>query len=352
MEDIKYNLKLHYKHKHSKKRAFKALKTIESYRGKTNPKLIKLSNEYSKDIFGKKVYAPWLIVYSALQNEFKEGWIPDNYYSQEVVPRLKGNYGKMADKSFITPLLFSKIKTLDLGYLINNKFCSLDNEILNPDDFKNHIFKNDNKLVYKSDNSQSGKGITILDKNNFDSFNFLSKNYTEGVFQTYIQQHPFFSEFTDHSVATIRITTTSDETGHISVRAAYLRLGRNKDTHVMTNSAVSVPININTGELFDTGYIKWLEIDSHPDRKVPFKNKKIPNFDKCLNSAIQMHSEIPFMGCIGWDIIVDKFEEVKLIEWNGKNNDIKLSEATKGPCFKGLNWENLYKKEKSIPSNF
>jgi len=84
---IKDNVKWYFKHKREKDRAKKALQTIEGYRGKTEAKLIKLSNAYAQEVLGNKVCAPWLQVYSALQNEFKEGWIVDNYYKKEVVPK-------------------------------------------------------------------------------------------------------------------------------------------------------------------------------------------------------------------------------------------------------------------------
>jgi len=343
-EKTKENIKWHFRHKREKSRALKALHTIERYKGKINPKFIKLSNEYAQDILGNKAYAPWLYVYSALQQKFEEGWIPDNYYKKEVVPKQKGDYAILANRNFTTPLLFSKIDTLNLGYFINGKFCTTDNKILNHEDFKNHIFKTNSKLVYKLENSKQGKGIFIIDKNNFDASSFLLKANSNGVFQKFIEQHPFFLEFTDNSVATIRITTTSDELGNISAKASYLRLGRNEDTHVISSSAINIPVNIKTGVLHSKAYMKdWREFNSHPDSNVLFENKKIPNFEKCIEKAVHMHHEIPFMGCIGWDLAVDKLGEVQLIEWNGLNNGIILSEATTGPCFKGLSWENLWK---------
>lgn len=343
MENFKYNIYWHFKLKRSNGRALKALKTIESYRGKINPKFRKLSDEYATEVLGNEAYAPWLYVYSAFQNGFEDGWIPDNYYGKEVVPKLNGDYGKTADRNFITPLLFSKVKTLDVAYFINGKFCTPNSDILDPKDVKEQLFEKHDKLVYKLENSKRGKGVFILDKSNFNPDTYLTNRYNAGVFQKFIQQHPFFAEFTDNSVATIRVTTASDSLGNISAKAAYIRFGRNKDTHIMSNSAVSVPINIETGELYSEGYINWVETDAHPDSKVKFSNKIIPYFSLCVDKAIEMHKVIPFMGCLGWDLTVDNLEKVQLIEVNAINNGIKFSEATTGPCFRNLNWENLWK---------
>ena len=345
MENFKYNIYWHFKLKRSNSRALKALKKIEGYRGKLNPKFRKLSDEYAKEVLGNKAFSPWLYVYSAIQNDFKEGWIPDNYYQKEVIPTLNGDYGKIADRNFITPFLFPKAETLDVAYFINGKFCTPQSNIIDPKDLGEHLFKKHDKIIYKLENSRRGKGIFILKKDNFDSSIYQSQSYGNGVFQKFITQHPFFSEFANKSVATIRVTTTSDPKGNISAKASYIRFGRNKDTHIKSKSAISVPVDINTGELHTKGYMNWAEIEAHPDSNVSFHKKTIPHFKKCVDKAIEMHRVIPYMGCLGWDLTVDDLEQVQLIEVNGFNNGIKLSEATTGPCFKDLNWENLWKQK-------
>lgn len=47
-----------------------------------------------------------------------------------------------------------------------------------------------------------------------------------------------------------------------------------------------------------------------------------------------MHNLIPFVRCIGWGIIVDDSNNVRLIDWNGGLGDIKFSEATQGRVLK------------------
>ena len=343
MKDLNNKIRWYFKHKREKKRALIALKKIESVKGTTNPKLIKLSNEYAKNVLGSKVYAPWLYVYSAMQNEFKEGWIPDNYYKKEVVPKLKGDYVPLADRNFITPKLFPNIETLNLAYFINRKFIANDNTVIEPDNIKNYLFNSNDKIVYKLENSQSGKGIHIFSKEDFNVFQFMSLKTSNGVFQIFIEQHSFFSQFTDNSVTTIRITTVSDNNGEISVRAAYARIARDHETHVKSSSAISVSIDLMSGKLHRTGYMNWVETSEHPDTKVCFYDKEIPYFEKLKTVALNLHSKIPFMSCVGWDLTIDKNNKVQLIEWNGKNNDIKFSEATTGPCFINLGWENLWK---------
>ena len=145
-----------------------------------------------------------------------------------------------------------------------------------------------------------------------------------------------------NSVATIRVTTVVDNSGCISVRACYLRVGRSNDSHVQSNSHIRIPIDIQNGELSEYGYLTdWRRIIQHPDTKTIFKGTIIPFFEKCTSTAISLHKIMPYTRCIGWGIIVDKNNNVKLMEWNGYHNDIKFSEATQGPCFTDLGWEKL-----------
>lgn len=79
---------------------------------------------------GSKQFAPWLYVYSAINEDFKEGWIPDNYYGRIVVPKLKGNYGKIANYNSLTSKLFYSSNFPVLAYFTNGLWFSPEYNIL------------------------------------------------------------------------------------------------------------------------------------------------------------------------------------------------------------------------------
>lgn len=192
------------------------------------------------------------------------------------------------------------------------------------------------------DNSLQGKGIYIFNKSSLDE-NIIEK-LGNGVFQEYIEQHDFFNGLMPNSVATIRITSVVEDNGTVSCRAAYLRLGREKDTHVRSVSAIKIPIDLNNGKLYEKGYLtNYCTVDRHPDTRQIFAKKTIPCFNKCIMTVMDLHRKIPFCRCIGWDVAIDKKDEIKVMEWNGEHNDIKFSEATQGPCFIDLGWEKIWK---------
>jgi len=199
------------------------------------------------------------------------------------------------------------------------------------------------KIVYKLDNSLQGKGVYFIDKHKCDIDKL--KKMGNGVLQRYIKQHAFFDSITPNSVATLRVTTVINDQGIISVRACYLRVGRSTDTHVKSSSHIRIPVDTATGLLDTFGYTTvWLQIPVHPDTNFIFKNQQVPNLKECIATAKILHKRVPFVRAIGWDMIVDTDNKVQVMEWNGNHNDIKFSEATQGPCFSDLGWENLWRK--------
>lgn len=185
----------------------------------------------------------------------------------------------------------------------------------------------------------------FLEEANFDAEKV--KRMGNGVFQQFIEQHPFFDSLMPASVATIRLTTVMDNNGKPSVRASYLRLGRSADTHVQSNSHIRIPVDLKSGELAAEGFLhSSTRIDHHPDTGTVFANSRIPAFEKCLSTVLNLQKEIPFSRTAGWDLVVDKNNEVNLIECNGSHNDIKFSEAVQAPCFGDLGWENLWRRDR------
>lgn len=327
-------------HRRHADQANEILKTLESFLGKTNPYHIKLAETYSQDHFGAAQYAPWLRVYTALAGEFREGWIPDNYYGLVVVPRIKGGYAKIGDLKGLTLRFFDDDSFPDLAYFVNGIFFSTIHEAIPRDSVFDYLFSDSDNIVFKLEDSLQGRGVYFYDKSNFDIKNI--EVFGNGVFQLPIEQHPLFKIFSPNAVATLRLTTVVDNAGEISLRACYLRLGRNEDTHVQSQSHIRVPIALADGAFCERGYLaNWLAVCEHPDSKVVFSGNSIPLFSECVSKVVNLHKKIPFVRCIGWDVTVDVNNRVKVMEWNSNHNDIKFSEATQGPCFLDLGWDRF-----------
>lgn len=332
-------------HARHKKQARKVLKSIESVKGKTDKRLIKLSDEYAKDIFGSKAYAPWLYVYSAVNQSFKEGWIPDNYYGRIVVPKLKGDYGKIAKYNSLVNRLFNSSYFPNCAYYTNGLWFSPEYQVVSDNEVVKISFKeNTEKVVYKIDHSKQGKGVHIIEKEDFNTEKLAVLG--NGVLQEYINQHSFFQDIISDSIATLRVTSVITDEGLVAIKACYLRVGRSSEKIVKSSTEIIIPVDISTGLLDKFAYTAdWLQIDRHPDTDFVFESKQIPDFKKFIDATVSLHKMVPFTRVIGWDMILDVNNNVQVMEWNGGHNGIKFSEAIQGPCFSDLAWEKLWKKD-------
>jgi hypothetical protein len=341
---IAENYYYHSEHRHQARQLIESMTSLAG--GRQSPALFKQCDEYAKDVLGSIRYAPWLKAYSVFSGTFKEGWIPDNYYGKVVVPKLGGNYGDISDYKSISRRLFQTDLLPDLAYSVNGLLYTPALEPVKPGELKKYLFGTNEKVVYKLDSGLQGKSVFVYD---IDSFPDEPITFSNGVFQSYIVQHPFFDAFDSQSVSTIRITTVVDDESNVSCPAAYLRLPRSADTHVKSATAIKVVVNIDGGELYEKGYYpNWIPIAHHPDSGKSFAHQIVPNFQECVEVCVSLHKKMMFPRLIGWDIIVDINGNIAIMEWNGNHNDIKFSEAASGPCFADLGWQNLWRTETEI----
>ncbi|MEI7038248.1 sugar-transfer associated ATP-grasp domain-containing protein [Fulvimonas yonginensis] len=331
---------------HSNHQAHAVLRSVESQRGPTDKHLLHRAEEYAREVLGSVRYAPWLQVYAAVSGAFKEGWIPDNYYGLVVDPLKSGEAAKVAlVKSFTNRILDTEALP-DLAYVIDGNYYGRDYRPIDEAHLVSILFAEDSRAIFKADNSYQGRAIRFMTPEDFPRRG--EGPLPDGVFQAPIHQHDFFAQISPRSTATLRITTAREPDGKVAVRAAYLRVGRAEDDVVSSRSHVRVALDIRTGALADEGYLHdWRRIETHPDTGFRFAGQAVPRFDEAVRLCIALHASCPHMLCLGWDLCIDRDERVRIMEWNARYNDIKFSEATTGPCFRGLGWENLWR---SVPA--
>ncbi|MGE0644621.1 MAG: sugar-transfer associated ATP-grasp domain-containing protein [Nitrospira sp.] len=329
-----------YNHYADIRDATKILKSVESYRGKTPSRSLKLCDDYALDVFGHKRFAPWLYVYTAVSGSFKEGWVPENYYGSVVVPKLQGRYGGVAKLRGLNSVILQCQAFPDVLAYANGVFFDAAYRFVSSDNVREHLFQEHERVVFKLDHSLQGKGIHFFTR---ESFNIdRVRQLGNGLFQFVVQPHRLFADFVQHSTATVRITTVFEDSGEVSVRACCLRLGSGDETHVQVSRQVRIPINVKNGTFHDVGYTaEWREAKVHPTSHVAFSGHVIPAFSACVRTVTELHRKVPYVRCVGWDMTVDQEEHVRLLEWNAAHPGITFDEATQGPCFADLGWERL-----------
>lgn len=134
------------------------------------------------------------------------------------------------------------------------------------------------------------------------------------VAQEPLKQHPAVAALNPTSVNCCRITTI-----YINGRFAsstVLKIG--KAGAVRDNWNVSYLVKVSDdGTLADFGYDNDLNKVTRTDNGISFGGFKLPRFDEMLSSVEHYHkSYFPNCGMIGWDVILDENDKVRLIEMN------------------------------------
>ncbi len=321
--------------------ALKAISTIEKFNGtRLSPHHKRMADEYAIGVLGKQEYAPWLYVYTLVRGDFREGWIPDNFFGQMVWPKINNGLDFLADVKTLSRVVLRTEALPDIAYYIDGVLYDRDFSPIEIAALRKIVAETCSDVFVKKDHGLQGKGVGKLPITDIQE-NILEQ-FGNCVIQSPIKQHRFFEEIVSGSVATIRITTVKDRNRNFEMRASFLRLGRLDTAWVQSANSVRVAIVDGSGELDCFGYTQdWRRWSSHPDTNFVFSKQRIPRFKEAVETCIKLHASVPHFGIIGWDVAIGDDDTIKLIEWNAGHPGIKFSEATTGPCFTGLNWENL-----------
>jgi hypothetical protein len=333
-------LRQHYSRNHLKA-ARSTLEKLERAYGPLNAADRSRCDAYAVEVLGHAKFAPWLYVYSHVSGQFKEGWIPDNFFDECVLPHNSGPYGELSQLRSLNAILFDAPEFPDLAVQINGMMIGRDGKPVADRDLTEVLFGQTDRIVFKSDSTQSGLGVRVFDRATFDTARV--RELGPGVFQPFVRQHEAFQRIGNSpAVTTLRLTTATDDQGKPGLRAAFLCIGRAKDEHIRAGTDVLVPVDPATGAMSPTGYVPdWQRTDRHPDSNQVFAGYELPEFEACKAVALRCHARLPFVRCIGWDVTVDSQGAVKILEWNGGHTGIKITEATQGPCFADLGWHKL-----------
>lgn len=330
-------------HRAHKKAAWRAINMVMELNGwELIEKNKRLADEYAIDVFGGKEYAPWLYFFTLFSGEFKEGWIPPNYYSMYVLPDPSLTRVSMV-KTF-SKTIFQTDALSDIGYFLNGRFYKKGFVPISLGELQDMVKENNRAVIVKRDNSLRGMNNHILGPDQITLETF--QNIGDCVIQDLIEEHAFFKDIVDGPAATIRILTARNLMGEIEFRASWLKLGRKDQREYRSNMVVRVPVIDSFGALSSFCYGgSFQRLSAHPDTEVGFENKVIPRFVDAVAFCVGLHTKIPHFPIVGWDVTIDHENEIRLFEWNAgaPHPGIKTVQAAVGPCFSGLGWEDLWK---------
>ena len=296
--------------------------------------LTKEIKEYAKSRFGSSRYWPWLALYAEVREDFKEGWIPEEYYRLELIKKLNPKPLSLVStaKSF-DHRIFKGFAVEPTAVKISGCFYNTNQEKMKAVELLEIIKSSGKEFILKMDEGPSGKGHHFVNPDNVN-LSFLQQ-LDNCVIQPVVQQHQSLNELYSKSVNTLRIATLLQDDGSIRLLYIFLRFG----------SGGARIDNIRAG-----GYMMFIDINGnvdspvymdnsmevgkrHPDTGFKYSKLKVPSVAKAVQRCKKFHSKFPYTRFIAWDIYIDKKGIPGLIEWNAKSPDMWVVEALRGPLF-------------------
>ncbi|HEY2836820.1 MAG TPA: sugar-transfer associated ATP-grasp domain-containing protein, partial [Rhizomicrobium sp.] len=294
-----------------------------------SPFLKSRADDYARDILGSLDYAPWLYVYAAYQDTFREGWMPDNFYHLRVVPAVGNAISRVTGHKSFTNLVLKTESLPDLAYRIGGNFYDRDFAVIDRNALS-RLSADFSHVFVKEDGGFGGSAVKKIAAKAIADHDFSG----DCVVQRPIRQHPLFDDLSPQSVATLRITTARDSSGTFGMRGAFLRLGRAGRDCVVAAEAFDVIVKGADGELDALGYDgEWRANAAHPDTGATLAGLAVPHFRRAVVFCLGLHAKVPHVSVIGWDVAITSDDGIALMEWNGGHCDIKFCETMTGPHY-------------------
>jgi len=176
----------------------------------------------------------------------------------------------------------------------------------------------------------------ITDQDNLTMDQLLADYKMDFIIQEVMEQHPMMSALNESSLNTFRVMTYLSGK-NVMVLSSLVRIGRKGAfTDNSTQGGVSCGIT-SDGKFKEVGYhLNTGDRILETDGGLKFKGLVLPFTGKVLNKAKELHMSAPYFRLISWDLSVTPSEEVALIEYNLRGQDISFHQLDNGPVFAPL----------------
>ena len=195
----------------------------------------------------------------------------------------------------------------------------------------------DKAVLKKTNDSGGGRGVQCIERGDDGLFYSNFGNLVDGQFlkqfardwniQEAIEQHPFFSFFSETSLNTMRLyayRSVNDES--IIVYNAILRIGqRGSFLDNLTQGGGFVKIDVKTGKLGNKVYSKeGFEFDTI--NGIDFtKEYIVPFWKDIIETAKNIVRQIHHCHMVALDMCIDSQNNIRMIEQNIGDNSYRLS---------------------------
>jgi len=299
------------------------------YQNKMNPYFKKYGFDYS--IMEGEYYGQMTGIKSDL-------YIPLTFFYYYLCPFLN-QAGYHQDKNMFRKLLDVKNSKIDLimpyqvvynqggvYYDSDGEVCTRENAIQLVNAYSKDI------IVKPTVHTTWGKGVMPLSREGrtAESIAHLFEAYKQDFsFEEKIVQHADLASFNPTSLNTIRVTTYRKPNGEIKYLYAIQRFG-GEGSIVDNASAGGGFVALSEDGVVDRTVKKYksLKFEKLAGNAV----ERIPYFQKIKDAALYLHSKLPNLNYIGWDMSVTQEGVPVLIEFNSRPA-VEIKQISSGPVF-------------------
>jgi hypothetical protein len=293
-----------------------------------------------KDVKTDKAYL-WHRFYKAHLGYFDERFVPTDIYAlffeRRLNPQLFSSF--LQHKGMLHHFIPAENRPDTIVSNINANLFDENNVQITIDVAMEKLLSFDRFIIKPSINSGGGKNVQLINLENLDKN--VALNHIKGLFLKYgndficqkvIQQNEEFERFNPDSINSIRIVTLNIN-NTISVLTSFIRIGDiGQIVDNVTSGGMFIGIKPN-GFLYSyASNYKWEKVFKSPTGII-FEGIHIKNFEKIKNTVLYFHKLIPFASMIAWDISVDNYDRVIVIEINLDSVDSVPEQFFNGPLF-------------------
>ncbi len=304
-------------------------------RKKTLISSVKLSKEQKKEIdcffkknYGKKIPSHWHRLYQSYTGKFRYNYFPEILFSTKLEP-LWNPYRIaefLGDKNLLHTL-FGTVQNLHIPKTflssVRGVLRDSDNKIIDFEGAVDSIKNIGYCVIKKTIDTSSGRDVIVAnligdrDEKSGQSINDLLLSFgADFVVQERVVQSEVLNQFNSSSLNTFRVITYLLE-GQVKVCPIALRLGRNNaEKDNIHYGGISIGVDFN-GEIREFAFSEYGEkLSAHPDSKVVFLGKTIPQISEIIKITKELHQCVPYLGVVSWDMSLDENDTPVLIEMN------------------------------------
>lgn len=305
---------------------------------KFKPKATKAQKKKIKEFWKKYTHKNrcfFQILYSYINGEFSEKYIPYDLYVTKIDPYLNDEKFLAMDNKCYYPMLFDCKLPKTLFMRMNGVFYDSEYKIISKSEAIEIVKENKQAIFKPATISGGGMGIKVWKADSLLSVEELLEGYDklkDYVVQDVQAQHADIAKIHPSSLNTIRIMTLMIH-GRIEILCGVLRMGANGgQVDNFCGGGIACGLE-QDGRLKKYGYPEsGYRVTEHPQAG-ELSQYYVPAYDKAKEMVLRQAEKFPYFRLVAWDVAIDENGEPVLIEANFSKGGLTLAQYTNGPLF-------------------